>query len=60
MENFIISTRMEPWLLQVGGCMMIGSWYYAFASGELATGDVTIGSTIYHFDEMAKRSVVWL
>ena len=31
-----------------------GSWYYAFASGELATGDVTIGSTIYHFDENGK------
>ena len=31
-----------------------GSWYYAFASGELATGDVTIGSTTYHFDENGK------
>ena len=31
-----------------------GSWYYALASGELATGDVTIGSTIYHFDENGK------
>ena len=31
-----------------------GSWYYAFASGELATGDVTIGSTAYHFDENGK------
>lgn len=31
-----------------------GSCYYAFASGELATGDVTIGSTIYHFDENGK------
>ena len=34
-----------------------GSWYYAFASGELATGDVTIGSTIYHFDENGKMQL---
>ena len=31
-----------------------GSWYYAYASGELATGDVTIGGTAYHFDENGK------
>ena len=30
------------------------SWYYAYASGELATGDVTIGGTAYHFDENGK------
>ena len=29
-------------------------WYYAFASGELATGDVTINGTLYHFDETGR------
>ena len=31
-----------------------GSWYYASASGELSTGDVTLGGTAYHFDENGK------
>ena len=31
-----------------------GSWYYASASGELSTGDVTLGGTAYHFDEDGK------
>lgn len=45
---------MEPWASSGWGLYDDGSWYYAFASGELATGDVTIGSTIYHFDENGK------
>ena len=28
-----------------------GTWYYAYASGELATGDVQINGTLYHFNE---------
>ena len=28
-----------------------GTWYYAYASGELATGDTWINGTLYHFNE---------
>ena len=31
-----------------------GSWYYASASGELATGDVILDGTTYHFDKNGK------
>lgn len=40
------SMAANGWIL--GG---YGNWYYANASGELATGDVSIGGTQYHFDE---------
>ena len=34
------------------GWKLVGeTWYYAFASGELATGDVTINGTLYHFNK---------
>ena len=34
------------------GWKLVGeTWYYAFASGELATGDVTVNGTLYHFNK---------
>ena len=34
------------------GWKLVGEiWYYAFVSGELATGDVTVNGTLYHFDK---------
>ena len=34
------------------GWKLVGeTWYYAFASGELATGDVTVNGTVYHFNK---------
>ena len=31
-----------------------GDWYYALASGELATGDMKLNGTLYHFDSKGK------
>ena len=36
------------------GCSNLGEWYYAYPSGALAIGDVSIGDTVYHFDEKGK------
>ena len=34
------------------GWKLVGeTWYYAFVSGELATGDVTVNGTLYHFNK---------
>lgn len=36
----------------LNGWKLVGeNWYYAFASGELATGDVTVNGTLYHFNK---------
>ena len=46
------------YLFNTDGTMLSNGWklvgdvlYYAYASGELATGDVTINGTVYHFNE---------
>ena len=38
-------------IMAANGWVYSGIWHYAYASGELATGDVQINGTLYHFNE---------